>query len=90
MLAPQPSFAAPALSARSRAYMVVDVFTQLLLRGNPVAVVLEAEGLSDAQMQAYARWTRLSETTFVLPPSDAARAAGADYQLRIITRDILP
>ena len=85
MLAPQPSFATPALSARSRAYMVVDVFTQLLLRGNPVAVVLEAEGLSDAQMQAYARWTQLSETTFVLPPSDAARAAGADYQLRIFT-----
>ena len=70
---------------RSRAFAQVDVFTQVALRGNPVAVVLDGEGLADAQMQAFARWTQLSETTFVLPPSPGARAQGADYQLRIFT-----
>lgn len=70
---------------RARAFAQVDVFTQVALRGNPVAVVLDAQGLDDAAMQAFARWTQLSETTFVLPPSDAARAQGADYQLRIFT-----
>ena len=65
--------------------MTVDVFTHTALLGNPVAVVLGADGLSDAQMQAFARWTNLSETTFVLQPSTAALAAGADYQLRIFT-----
>lgn len=70
---------------RSRAFAQVDVFTQVALRGNPVAVVLDGEGLDDAQMQAFARWTQLSETTFVLPPTPLARAQGADYQLRIFT-----
>lgn len=70
---------------RARAFAQVDVFTQVALRGNPVAVVLDAEGLDDMAMQAFARWTQLSETTFVLPASDAARAQGADYQLRIFT-----
>lgn len=70
---------------RSRAFAQVDVFTQVALRGNPVAVVLDGEGLDDAAMQAFASWTQLSETTFVLPPSAAARARGADYQLRIFT-----
>ena len=65
--------------------MTVDVFTQTALRGNPVAVVLHADGLSDAQMQAFARWTNLSETTFVLQPTAEGQAAGADYQLRIFT-----
>lgn len=60
---------------------VVDVFTATALRGNPVAVVHDAQGLSDADMAAYARWTNLSETTFLLPPSDP----GADYRLRIFT-----
>jgi PhzF family phenazine biosynthesis protein len=46
-----------------------------------VAVVLDAEGLSDEEMQRFARWTNLSETTFVLPPSDP----GADYRVRIFT-----
>src|SRR5438094_10207143 len=46
----------------------VDVFTERQLLGNPLAVVLEADGLSDAEMQAIARETNLSETTFVLPP----------------------
>lgn len=70
---------------RSRAFAQVDVFTQVALRGNPLAVVLDGEGLDDAAMQAFASWTQLSETTFVLPPSAAARAQGADYQLRIFT-----
>ena len=65
----------------SRSYKVVDVFSSKPLLGNPVAVVLDAHGLSDADMQAIARWTNLSETTFVLPPTKD----GADYQLRIFT-----
>lgn len=65
----------------ARAYKVVDVFTSRPLLGNPVAVVLDADGLDDASMQAVARWTNLSETTFLTPP----RAAGADYRLRIFT-----
>jgi PhzF family phenazine biosynthesis protein len=59
----------------------VDVFTDTPYLGNPVAVVLGAEGFSGEQMQSFARWTNLSETTFVLPP----RAAGADYLVRIFT-----
>lgn len=64
-----------------RAYQVVDVFSDAPLLGNPVAVVLEAEGLSTDQMQAIARWTNLSETTFLLPASRPE----ADYALRIFT-----
>ena len=60
----------------------VDVFTQVPFGGNPVAVVLEATGLSDAEMQQIAAWTNLSETTFVLPPADPGQA---DYRLRIFT-----
>jgi PhzF family phenazine biosynthesis protein len=67
--------------SRSRAFKQVDVFTSVALKGNPVAVVLEAEGLSDAEMQAIANWTNLSETTFVTPASEA----GADYAVRIFT-----
>ncbi len=59
----------------------VDVFTDRALLGNPLAVVHDADGLSDAQMAAFARWTNLSETTFLLPPTDLA----ADYRLRIFT-----
>lgn len=59
----------------------VDVFTGTPLLGNPVAVILDGEGLTAEAMQAIANWTNLSETTFVLPAS----AAGADYQLRIFT-----
>ena len=61
--------------------MQVDVFTRVRYKGNPVAVVLDGDGLSDEQMKGFARWTNLSETTFVLPPS----AAGADYRVRIFT-----
>ncbi len=66
---------------RGRAFSQVDVFTAVPYKGNPVAVVLDGEGLSDAEMQAFANWTNLSETTFVLPPSDPA----ADYRVRIFT-----
>ena len=59
----------------------VDVFTDTPYLGNPVAVVLSADGLSTEQMQLFARWTNLSETTFVLTP----RASGADYLVRIFT-----
>ncbi len=64
-----------------RAYSQVDVFTEKPFMGNPVAVILEAQDLSDGQMQAIARWTNLSETTFVLPPAHVE----ADYRLRIFT-----
>lgn len=70
-----------------RTYKVVDVFTRQPFLGNPVAVVLDAEGLDTAAMQAIARWTNLSETTFLLPPN----TPGADYRLRIFTpRSELP
>lgn len=59
----------------------VDVFTGTPFLGNPVAVILDGEGLTTEAMQAIANWTNLSETTFVLPAS----AEGADYHLRIFT-----
>jgi len=65
----------------TRRYTEVDVFTDTPLLGNPLAVVHDAQGLSDEQMQAFARWTNLSETTFLLPPTDAT----ADYRVRIFT-----
>ncbi|MCI2240498.1 PhzF family phenazine biosynthesis protein [Paenibacillus sp. TRM 82003] len=66
---------------RPRPFAQVDVFSPVPYRGNPVAVVLDAEGLDAEAMQRFAAWTNLSETTFVLPPSDPA----ADYRLRIFT-----
>lgn len=65
----------------ARRYAQLDVFADRPGAGNPLAVVLDAEGLDDATMQAIARWTRLPETTFVLP----ARAAGASYRIRIFS-----
>jgi PhzF family phenazine biosynthesis protein len=64
-----------------RRFRQVDVFTDVPYAGNPVAVVLDAEDLSAADMQRVASWTNLSETTFVLPPV----APGASYRLRIFT-----
>jgi PhzF family phenazine biosynthesis protein len=66
-----------------RSFRQVDVFSHLPMRGNPVAVVHDADDLTDAQMRAFARWTNLSETTFVLTPTDPA----ADYRVRIFTPD---
>ena len=62
-------------------FQQVDVFSDQPIRGNPLAVVLGADGLSDAQMRAFANWTNLSETTFVLKPQNAT----ADYRVRIFT-----
>lgn len=59
----------------------VDVFSSEPWLGNPLAVVHDADGLTDAQMAAFARWTNLSETTFLCAPSDAR----ADYRVRIWT-----
>jgi len=64
-----------------RLFRQVDVFSSEPFRGNPVAVVLDGAGLTTKQMQAFARWMNLSETTFVFRPDDA----GADYQVRIFT-----
>ena len=70
---------------KQRAYQQVDVFTDTAFLGNPLAVVLDGTGLSDAQMQTFAAWTQLSETTFVLPPTPEGAAGGADYRVRIFT-----
>lgn len=64
-----------------RKFAQVDVFSDTAFMGNPVAVILSGDGLSTTDMQRIARWTNLSETTFVLPPS----SADADYRLRIFT-----
>ena len=64
-----------------RRFDQLDVFTSEALSGNPLAVVHDAAGLDDARMQAFARWTNLSETTFLLPPTEAQ----ADYRVRIFT-----
>lgn len=64
-----------------RRFHQLDVFSAQPLKGNPLAVVHAAEGLDDATMAASARWTNLSETTFLLPPTEPA----ADYRVRIFT-----
>ncbi|HEY9525186.1 MAG TPA: PhzF family phenazine biosynthesis protein [Thermopolyspora sp.] len=64
-----------------RPFQQVDVFTAVPYHGNPVAVVLDCEGLTGEEMQRFAHWTNLSETTFVMPPG----ARGADYRVRIFT-----
>jgi PhzF family phenazine biosynthesis protein len=63
------------------AFTQVDVFAGTALLGNPLAVVHDADGLDDERMQAFARWTNLSETTFLLAPT----RADADYRVRIFT-----
>lgn len=65
----------------SFSFQQVDVFTPVALKGNPLAVVIGADGLSDAEMAALANWTNLSETAFLLQPT----TAGADYRVRIFT-----
>src|SRR6516225_5792750 len=64
-----------------RKFAQVDVFGSRPFLGNPVAVVLDGSDVDSTEMQALARWTNLSETTFVLPPTQD----GADYGLRIFT-----
>lgn len=67
----------------TRGFRQVDVFTAEPLLGNPVAVVHGADGMSEEEMQRFARWTNLSETTFLLEPTEP----GADYRLRIFTTE---
>ncbi|MES2672498.1 MAG: PhzF family phenazine biosynthesis isomerase, partial [Pseudomonadota bacterium] len=70
----------------SRRYVQVDVFADRPGAGNPLAVVLEAEGLSDDDMQAIARWTRLPETTFVFPANASTKTGDdASYRIRIFS-----
>ena len=66
-----------------RPFKQVDVFTATPYRGNPLAVVLDGNGLSTEAMQHFTNWTNLSECTFVLPPTPEGRASGADYRVRI-------
>jgi PhzF family phenazine biosynthesis protein len=66
---------------QQRAFKQVDVFTATAYRGNPLAVVLDASGMSDDAMQHFAQWTHLSETAFLLAPDNE----GADYRVRIFT-----
>ncbi|MDH5356554.1 MAG: PhzF family phenazine biosynthesis protein [Gammaproteobacteria bacterium] len=65
----------------NRRFIQCDVFSPLPTQGNGLAVVVDGEGLSDQQMQTFAAWTNLAETTFVFPPEDES----ADYRLRIFT-----
>ena len=69
------------VAPRRRDFSQVDVFTATALLGNPLAVVHDGSGLSDERMAAFARWTNLSETTFLLPPTHP----DADYRVRIFT-----
>jgi len=69
------------MALRSVRFKQVDVFTSRPFKGNPLAVVFDADGLDTAQMQGIARWTNLSETAFLLAPTDAR----ADYRVRIFT-----
>jgi len=64
-----------------RQFRQVDVFAEQPFAGNPVAVVHGADGLAEEEMRLFARWTNLSETTFLLPPTDER----ADYRVRIFT-----
>lgn len=66
---------------QQRSFKQVDVFSTKPYHGNPLAVVVDGEGISEEQMQRFANWTNLSETTFLLPPT----SADADYRLRIFT-----
>lgn len=65
----------------SRRFQQVDVFSSEPFRGNPVAVVLDGDGLTPEEMQRFTRWMNLSETTFLLPPSTPE----ADYRVKIYT-----
>lgn len=66
---------------KQRRFIQCDVFSPIPTSGNGLAVVVDGEGLSDEQMQTFAAWTNLAETTFILSPTEPV----ADYQLRIFT-----
>jgi PhzF family phenazine biosynthesis protein len=65
----------------TRRFVQCDVFSPIPTQGNGLAVVVDSEGLSDTDLQQFAAWTNLAETTFLLPPTDQS----ADYRLRIFT-----
>ena len=69
------------MTLKARRFVQCDVFSPIPTQGNGLAVVVDAEGMSDQQMQKFAAWTNLAETTFLLPPTDPA----ADYRVRIFT-----
>lgn len=69
------------MSLQTRRFAQVDVFTAMPLLGNPLAVVIDGDGLSDGAMASFARWTNLSETIFLLTPTEPT----ADYRVRIFT-----
>ena len=69
------------MSTRPVRFKQVDVFSRTPFKGNALAVMFDADGLTDGQMQTIARWTNLSETTFVCRPTDPS----ADYRVRIFT-----
>ena len=73
---------APKSEAMKRSFRQVNVFSADPLGGNPLAVVHAADGLSEQRMAAFARWTHLSETTYLLDPTDDA----ADYRVRYSRR----
>src|ERR671928_106199 len=76
----------PERVAMERRFVTVDVFTERRFGGNPLAVVLDAEGMSTAEMQSIAAEFNLAETTFVLPPKDARHTA----EVRFTPRAELP
>lgn len=78
-------FIAKHLPMHPRRFTQLDVFADHPLQGNALAVVLDGEGISDAAMLDFARWTNLSETTFLMPPTAEGAAAGADYRVCIFT-----
>lgn len=67
-----------------RKFMQLDVFAEQPISGNPLAVVVDGNGLDDTTMQHFANWTNLSETTFLLPPTHPE----ADYHVRIFTPSV--
>jgi PhzF family phenazine biosynthesis protein len=69
------------MTHRTVQFKQVDVFTSVPFKGNPLAVIFDADGLPTERMQAIARWTNLSETVFLMPPTDPR----ADYRVRIFT-----
>jgi len=66
---------------RSRRFVQCDVFSPVPTQGNGLAVIVDADGLSDTQMQRFAAWTNLAESAFLVPPTDPA----ADYRVRVFT-----
>ena len=70
---------------KQRPYKQIDVFTATPYFGNPLAVVLDGNGLTDDTMQRFARWTNLSETTFVLTPPNPQPITGCGFSRRVVS-----